>query len=1135
MNEPTSKKAAQLVKQIEHRYNKLKWKRWISRLLLPFSVFIFGIALFIWLEQQVYFSSTTKTVVGLGLLVLGVGVMWWRKRDRSLSLSEFYASISDGIQQPALKHALDLSLKSRDSHLKLYEYALQKNIESFSWDATKQKIDRQIKDLPDIRFFRHTLGAVGLSLVVLLVSSLVHPDASLRTARFWNDFQKPNPYTFSVAPGNTTIEQGGTFQPSITFDGSVPNELLLGIKTDVEKSFRFRPLQETSESTFTAEAIQLSSNASYYIRMDNFSSEQYGVNVQLRPRFESLSVEVFPPAYTRLDSTKFTYPFSQVKAYQGSEIKVIGHSNKPLHELHMISAASDDTTQPDNSGSRSFVFSRSVSSADTLRFTMNDSSGLSNSNDFSFIIDAVQDEYPFVELLDPTENVKMSSPTPLDISYRTSDDFGVTSAVLHYELQRAFTQQPETGTVNIGVPQLNLEQIFQWDVPSLNPKPRDVVTFWLEVTDNDEYNGHKQSQSRKLTITLPSLVENIEAIDQQESEVQKNLEDVSQSFEEMQKEYDRFKQDLQQNPETNYQQKQMLEQVQEKQEEIDKKVKELNQKFEEIRKEMSKNDLVSEETRQAYEELQNLMKEIDDPELQKALEELQKSLGNLNQQQLRKTLENYEFNEEVYKERLNRTIELFKSLKMNSDLEKMAKALEDLANKEEELSKSEASPSEQAEQQEAIQNDTEKVSEQMEKLNENAPEKSKQKINDLQQQSQKEIDSVQQQLQENIEQLRKQQQEQNQQGSPNSQQQQQQRQQRQQNQQQQQQIQQQFQQLSQKMREAKQQFNQQRMQVNMEALQNILHNLVNLSEEQEDLTQSTENLANRSQAFVEKARTQQNISRQFAQVSDSLFAVSSQIPGFSNQINVKKKEVEQNLQRSVDQLAERNKSQSTYAERQAFGGINELSSMVASLMDQLQNQQQNGMGGGMSMQQFMQQLQNMSGSQQQLNQQIQNLINDIQGDRLSRDQIDRLNQLARQQNQIRKQLQKLQQSGELEAGDKLLSELERMADEMEKTINDLRGGQTDGELVKRQENILSRMLNAEKAMQERGEKDEREGTTSEDPPRSVPADMTLEELQKKMRNLLNDPNQTNFSEDYQRLIEQYFELLKQLNEDGVSS
>ncbi|MDZ7691045.1 MAG: hypothetical protein U5K69_07885 [Balneolaceae bacterium] len=142
--------------------------------------------------------------------------------------------------------------------------------------------------------------------------------------------------------------------------------------------------------------------------------------------------------------------------------------------------------------------------------------------------------------------------------------------------------------------------------------------------------------------------------------------------------------------------------------------------------------------------------------------------------------------------------------------------------------------------------------------------------------------------------------------------------------------------------------------------------------------------------------------------------------------------------------------------------------------------------------------------------------------------------MAKQQNQIRKQLQELQRNGGFEGGDKLLSEMERMAEEMEKTINDLRGGQTDGELVKRQQNILSRMLSAEKAVQERGKKDEREGTTSEEAPRSVPPDMTLEELQKKMRNLLNDPNQTQFSEDYQRLIEQYFELLKEQEETGPS-
>lgn len=90
-------------------------------------------------------------------------------------------------------------------------------------------------------------------------------------------------------------------------------------------------------------------------------------------------------------------------------------------------------------------------------------------------------------------------------------------------------------------------------------------------------------------------------------------------------------------------------------------------------------------------------------------------------------------------------------------------------------------------------------------------------------------------------------------------------------------------------------------------------------------------------------------------------------------------------------------------------------------------------------------------------------------------------------------------------------------------------------MIKRQQNILSRMLNAEKAMQERDEEERREGSTAEEQPPNVPPDVTIEELQKKIRQLMNDPNRTRFSEDYQRLIEQYFELLQQLDSEQDST
>ena len=320
MGKPVDEQVSDLIRQIERRYRSLNRKRLISHVLIPVGVLLLGSGLFIWLEQQFYFSSASKIILGCLFLAVGIGITFWiRRASQPISLSDFYSSISEDIRQPSLRHALDLSLKSRDRDLKLYRSAVKKNVESVPWRKIQPKIDRQIKELPSSRFFRKVVSGLVLSVFLFTASAFVHPDAFMRTAQFWNDFQKPNPYSFTITPGNTTIEQGGTFEPSIQFDGKAPNELLLGIKTEVENNFRFRPLQETSDGKYTATPTQLNSNSSYFVQMGEFRSDEYRVNVQLRPRFESLSVEVFPPSYTGLDSTTFTYPFSQVQAYRGSE------------------------------------------------------------------------------------------------------------------------------------------------------------------------------------------------------------------------------------------------------------------------------------------------------------------------------------------------------------------------------------------------------------------------------------------------------------------------------------------------------------------------------------------------------------------------------------------------------------------------------------------------------------------------------------------------------------------------------------------------------------------------------------------------------------------------------------------------
>ncbi|WP_445665904.1 DUF4175 family protein [Fodinibius sp. AD559] len=1111
----TDKSVRPFVEIIRQRHRILSRNFYIALGTIFVAILFVGFTIIGIFEAGYYLSSAIKlTAIALLLVTAVITTMHFYKSHGLPSFKDIYYQFSRKKQIPELADALDLYYKEPNG-APLHKAAIEQNLSKLDSKNVQENLRQFAQNHSLHRFFkRGVLAAVG-GLILFTQFTFFYPSAIERLAHPQTTFTPPNPYNYTIEPGSLTLEHGNSFSTSVRFQDEIPDDILLAFKTKIEKNYRQRSPEMLEQNEASFAPISLTTDGSYYVIMDGFKSKKYDINVQLRPRFEQLTLHVIPPPYMQLDSTSYNYPFSKIQAYQGSTIKIEGLTNKNLSELLYISSNLNDTLSVNSDSTRDnlFTIKTKVGAVDTISFRMQDNAGLTNENNFRFIVDPRKDQPPFVDLIAPSENIKMKTAEPLAIEYEASDDFVLTKAELHYELQRAFTPEPERGSIELPKPAINEQQSYQWDLPDLNPKARDQITYWIEVYDNDQYSGRKKGRSQKMRVTFPSTTEYMDELDSKEREVTESLEDVSQSFEQMEKQYEEFKQRLQQNPKTDWEQKQQLEEVEKERQEIDEKVDDLNQKFEEIRKEIEQNQSMSPETLEAYDELQKLMKEINDPELEKALEELRNSLGEMNPDEMREALENYEFNEEQYRQRIDRTLDLFKSLKLNSDLDKAAQSLEELSEQEKEISESDKISPEEVQQQESIREDLSDLQEQLDEIDDTAPDKAKPQIEELQQKSSKQLNDIQKELQENINRLKEQSSPQKDSDIKK----------------QQQNIQQQLQQQAQQMRSAKQQLNQQRRQVNRAALEYVLHSLINLSENQEELTKETETIPPQSSAFVEKARKERNISSQFTMLSDSLFKVSSEIPSFSNRINKKKIEVENYLSRAVDLLAERDGSNATHAQRQSLGGINELTTMITSLLDQLNNQQGGGSGGAMSMQQLMEQMKKMSGEQQQLNKQIQEMINDLQGNRLSRDQMDRLNQLSKQQNKIRKQLRDLQRRGELESGNRVLSELERMSEQMEDAINDLRGGQLDQQLMQRQKNILSRMLNAEKAVQERGKEERREATTAEDREQRASPDITLEELQQQIRNMINDPDHTTFSDDYQRLIEHYFELLKKYN------
>ncbi len=1090
----------------------------LSSILSVFSVLLGFTFLFVLAEQWLFLSPWVKIVLWVLVFAFAVWTGWLVRKKYSIpGFTLFYRNTSDRIGIPAMRHALDLTHSRYKSESGLTQAAVQQNLEQIAGQNTEQKLCEYRDKHPVSRFLKYIYLSFGTTFLLLLAGLFFFGDAFYRSSTFWVSYQRPIPFEYSITPGDTTIEQGSALQVSVRFSGNAPEQVRLGLQSDQENQPRIQGMTRYKDGLYRSRETELFEDVEYHLEMDGYRSELKRVRVELLPRLQELAVTTHPPDYTGLESETYTYPFNRIETPAGSELEIRSRKNKPLEMLQLIAENSGDTLSlsPDT-----LITSRITAASDErFHFRMRDEHGLTNSNPFRFRLSVIEDQPPFVEILSPESHIYDFLSDTVPLLYEYEDDFGFTSVQLHYRLHKAFVDKPVEGMIPLAVPQRSrgLSE-YDWGIGAMRLGPMDRLEYWIEITDNNEYDGYQTTRSAGHVIEIPSLASRIFEQEEKEEQIDQQFSEIETSYQRMQDDMERLREEIRSRPDDEWEHSQLIDEITDQRRDIEKQLEDLRRDFEELTRDMEQQDVMSQETMERYQELKQLIEEIDDPEILRLLEEMQENLGLFDQSQLREQLDKIEFNEERYRERLERTMELFKRLRLNADLENMSELLKDLEQREAALSEQEVFGDQEIQQQEQIQQQMQELSEKMEQLPEKSPLRQQDQIQQMSDEIKEKMDDLDGRLRENIEKM------QDEASDPSE------------LRQEQQDMSHDMGEMSQQLSDMRRQMDQETITINMQALRYILETLILLSEEQEDVAKRTSELSANSPGFIEQARRQRNITGQFHMITDSLYRVSTEIPQFSNRINDRKQEIQRHMDRTIDYLIDRNRSRATAQERSSLGGLNEIGTMVADLLDQL-GQMDNGNGDGqMSMQQMMEQMQNMSGDQQQLNQQIQDFINDLQGERLTRDHMERLEQMARQQNLIREQMKQLQRRGNLE-GDRLMSDMERLAEEMEEAINELRGGSTDRQMVERQENILSRMLEVEESVHKRDEdEEERLGETAEEyDPRDVP-EMTMEELREKIRSGVEQTDYTRFRDDYRRLIERYFQLIEEyLEEPGIRS
>jgi hypothetical protein len=287
--------------------------------------------------------------------------------------------------------------------------------------------------------------------------------------------------------------------------------------------------------------------------------------------------------------------------------------------------------------------------------------------------------------------------------------------------------------------------------------------------------------------------------------------------------------------------------------------------------------------------------------------------------------------------------------------------------------------------------------------------------------------------------------------------------------------------------------------------------------------------------YIGLTQAQKKIQDDFKVAEDSLYALAKRVIQMESFITEKVGEIKDNMRKSLDNLEERQKPQASEQQQRAMKNLNDLALMLSEVMQQMQMQMSSMMPGS-------QQCSNpgnnpngksgkepgdkMSEGQKELNEGMKKMKEGMgkEGEGGQQPSSKEFAEMAARHAALRKALKekqkKLQEQGQ---GSK---ELEEIMEQMNKIETELVNKRLSNEMLKRQQDILTRLLEHEKAERQREYDNKRKSETAQEKERKLPP--SLEEYIKKREAEIEQFKTVNPSLKpyYKTLVEEYYKSLK---------
>ena len=894
----------------------------------------------------------------------------------------------------------------------------------------------------------------------------------------------------------------------------------------------------------------------YYISVNEVTSEQYQITISNEPIVTQFQYRLNYPAYTQLQSQTLPANIGNIQVLFGTEVVFTGESNKPLQEARLTFETSGDVPleiaeqQLQNSITQlvadeqaqetpaapeimqgSFVARQS----ENYRIHITDLDGFTNRDPVNHTITVLEDAAPDVVIVAPARDTVLDDAMLVALKVEATDDYGIQELQLVYRVE---TEGAEA--VNVPLKRWETEDAhshrsvfvaYTWDVDRTGIFPGETIAYYVQALDIDDVSGPNIGKSHTYTLRFPSLSELYDAMATEQETEQRGLEELVDEQADTTGLVDTLLDKIRKSQELTLNDENLMQQVLENQKQIEETAKQLIEDMKETAEDMEKNQLFDAETIEKYEELQDLMEKALSEEHKELLRKLAEALAKQEVNEQERSMAEANLSQEQFLQQLERAKSLYEQILLQQELEAAAKQAKALAEQQKQLmdtlesSEASAPTNDLAQKEDRVADEFGQLSEKLEKLgtkmgelarnSENPPPQIERladeiiRLNEFAHEH-----KLPEMLETTSENLRGGQRSEALESGRDAEQT--------------------LTELAQGLDNAMAFMEGANANETLTALQEAVESGLHLSHLHERVLTQTNDLLNAGQtdAYIPSEILRlQKLAADELSTAESVTQLSGKLWDLGNrQIEVPPEAIwhlnasNDALSRAARALEDRQPSLAAPIQKAALADLNQAIFELLEAMGQM-NQQM----GASGFENMMEQLQQLAESQEQLNEMAQNLNQQLREQGRTPGLEQMMRQLAAQQQLIREATERIAERAEQMA--QMLGSLEDVAEEMTEVEKALRQGELNEDVLDRQAQILTRMLDSLKSLQKRDVGKQRKAEVAERPETPAQEVPPLHpELLKIVRKLETTPYAKEFEDipfQYRKQLLQYFKALSQ--------